>query len=157
MLRHEGGFSDHPADKGGSTNMGITQRTLDEARRADASLPVFVGDLTQAQVASIYHWRYWLFDGVADQRVATKLFDMVVNLGPGRATLLAQRALGGAVAMDGRWGPVTECAVNAQDADGFLQALCLEQEAFYRRIVANDQTQAVFLKGWIRRAQEVPV
>jgi lysozyme family protein len=154
VLRHEGGFSDHPEDKGGPTNLGITQRTLDDARRRDASLPTWVGDLTQAQAQGIYRAIYWLFEGVSDQRVATKLLDMAVNLGPVRAVMLCQRALGGEVALDGRWGPKTETAVNA--APGILQALCLEQEAFYRRIVERDSSQAMFLKGWVRRAQEVP-
>lgn len=153
-LRHEGGFSDHPADKGGRTNLGVTQATLDMFRRRDASLPLDVADLTQEQAAQIYRAGYWFFDGVANQAVATKLLDMAVNLGPVRAVMLCQRALGGAVQMDGRWGPKTEAAVNA--CPDLLDRLCLEQETFYRRIVERDTSQAIFLKGWTRRAREVP-
>ena len=151
-LRHEGGFSDHPSDKGGRTNFGITQATLDQFRRKDASLPLDVADLTETEAAQIYRAGYWLFEGVADQRVATKLLDMSINLGPVRAVMLCQRAVG--ATQDGRWGPKTEAAVNA--CPDLLDRLCLEQEGFYRRIVERDTSQAIFLKGWIRRAQEVP-
>ena len=153
-LRHEGGFSDHPSDKGGRTNFGITQATLDQFRRKDASLPLDVADLTETEAAQIYRAGYWLFEGVADQSVATKLLDMSVNLGPVRTVMLCQRALYSDVAIDGRWGPKTEAAANA--CPDLLARLCLEQEWFYRRIVERDTSQAVFLKGWIRRAQEVP-
>ncbi len=32
VLKHEGGFADHPADPGGATMMGITQATLAQWR-----------------------------------------------------------------------------------------------------------------------------
>ena len=46
---------------------------------------------------------YWSFDGVQEQDIAWKMFDMAVNLGLGTAIKLCQCALG--VAADGKWGP----------------------------------------------------
>ena len=33
VLRHEGGYADHPSDPGGATNMGITHKTLARWRK----------------------------------------------------------------------------------------------------------------------------
>jgi len=65
-LRHDGGFVDHPADRGGPTNRGITLSTwraylrtktpaIPDAERTAASLREISAD----QVAEIYYRGYW--------------------------------------------------------------------------------------------------
>ena len=57
--RFEGGYSNHPADRGGPTNMGITQATLSEYLGRPASVDE-VRSLSRAQAVAIYRsrWRW---------------------------------------------------------------------------------------------------
>ncbi len=93
LLRREGGFVDHPDDRGGPTNFGITQAT---ARAAGYSGNM--RDLPRDFAAGIYRRRYWRdtgFDRVNAMmpRIAAELFDTGVNMGPAVAVGFLQRAL----------------------------------------------------------------
>ena len=156
VLRHEGGWSDDAADPGGATNFGITLATAQRHGIMDADA---LRAITPEQVEAIYRQDYWRFDHVDDQRVATKVFDMAVNMGLRTAVYMVQEALnslGASLKDDGRWGPVTEASVNATRPDQLLQLLCDEAADYYRAIVAARPTSAKFLKGWLARAAEVP-
>src|SRR5688572_14706713 len=59
-LGHEGGFSDHKADKGGATNFGITAETLKSAQALGiVSFRVTPRTLTVDQAKAIYFRLYW--------------------------------------------------------------------------------------------------
>lgn len=93
LLRREGGFVDHPDDRGGPTNFGITQATARAAGYGAA-----MRDLPRSTAADIYRKRYWHetgFDRVnaLAPRIAAELFDTGVNMGPAVATGFLQRAL----------------------------------------------------------------
>ena len=77
-LKNEGGFVNHPADKGGATNMGITIGTLSAYLGKKATV-TDVKNLTHETVADIYRERYFNPMGlskIVDQSIATALFDM---------------------------------------------------------------------------------
>lgn len=82
ILGKEGGYVNHPDDKGGPTNWGITQATA----RAHG----YTGDmrnLTREQALAILEADYWYgprFDQVAavSPVIATELCDTGVNMGP---------------------------------------------------------------------------
>jgi lysozyme family protein len=150
-LRHEGGWSDDPDDPGGATNYGVTLKT---AQRYGISTKEQLRAIGQAKVADIYRDGYWRFDGVDDQRVATKMFDMAVNMGPGAANKLFARALdfAGAAASPA----ALAAAANCREANRLLASLCDESAAHYRAIAAKRPASAKFLKGWLRRAAEAP-
>lgn len=148
VLRWEGGFSDHPDDPGGATNLGITWRTLSEWRGRPASVEE-VRALTLEDVRPIYRSRYWdacrcdeLPDGVDFM-----VFDGAVNQGPNRAKRLLQRSLG--VAEDGILGPVTMAAAQRAKADGLID------EMTARRAVHYASLQSRFHLGWFRRLVDV--
>jgi len=93
VIGREGGFSDHPADRGGATRWGITE--------AVARAHGYRGDMRgfpREEAVAIYRRIYWIrpgFDriiGVAPD-VAAELFDTGVNMGPGVAVGFLQRAL----------------------------------------------------------------
>lgn len=82
ILGKEGGYVNHPDDKGGPTNWGITQATA----RAHG----YVGnmrDLTRQQALNILTADYWTgprFDLVSEvsSDIAAELCDTGVNMGP---------------------------------------------------------------------------
>jgi lysozyme family protein len=160
LLKHEGGWSDDPADPGGATNFGIT---LEKAKAHGITTKDELLKITPAQVAGIYRTDYWYFNGVDDQRVATKIFDACVNMqwkgnkGPViRMVQSAMNDLGAGLVVDGYWGPKTEGTVNAIDPSAMLSILCEELAEYYRHIVERRPESAKFLKGWLRRANDVP-
>jgi lysozyme family protein len=168
ILGHEGGaFVDHPADPGGATKWGITLSTLRRSRPSATAADVAA--LTSSEASAIYRREWWDalgYAAIGSQIVATKIFDMAVNMGPRRAHRLAQRAFnslglaqiaaGGAapqIPEDGLLGPVTFAALNEADAGGLLAALAAQQSAFYRELAARKPEMAVFLRGWLKRAR----
>jgi lysozyme family protein len=165
LIRREGGYVNHPADKGGPTNWGITQAVA----RANG----YTGDLRQlprATAEAIYEKLYWKapgFDRVAtaSPKIALELFDTGVNMGPGTAATFLQRALNVLnrqgkdypdLAVDGRIGPRTVAALQAllkaRGRDGekvMLRALdCLQGERYIRLAEANPSQEA-FVFGWL--------
>lgn len=87
VLSKEGGFANHPSDRGGVTNYGISSR---------ANPDVNVRNLTPEQATQIYKQRYWDAIGADNlpPRTALVAFDAAVNHGPAMARSLLQRTGG---------------------------------------------------------------
>ena len=87
VLGNEGGYSNDPDDRGGATNLGITQSTLDRARRQMPDLPEKVEDLTREPAAEIYRVLYWEASkaDMMPYPLSTLHFDAAVNHGEGRS------------------------------------------------------------------------
>lgn len=147
VLENEGVDSDHPADTGGRTRYGIT-RAVAEFHGYD------VESLTLENAGSIYKAAYWKFDGIADQRVATKLFDMCVNFGVPAATKIAQAIA--RVTVDGVYGRQTERGINNIHPERMLTRLAELSRERYLAIIARNPSQKVFRNGWLRRAARLP-
>jgi len=133
-------------DAGGATRFGVAAKYHPE---------VFPEMLTCSreralELAAHVLKSYWSFDGVQDQDIAWKLFDMAVNMGLVTSIKLCQRALG--VAVDGKWGPATEAAVNARLPLSLMEGLRQGAAAHYREVVAANPANAKFLNGWLARA-----
>jgi lysozyme family protein len=151
ILRWEGGFVDHPADPGGRTNRGVTQRVYDAWRRRQGLPARDVKSIEDAEVQAIYESGYWIpprCDLLA-RPLDLVQFDTAVNMGPGRAVRFLQQSVGCGV--DGDFGPGTERAVDACDPGDTVAKYCNVREAFYRQIVQHKPDQEVFLKGWLNR------
>ncbi len=58
VLKHEGGYVDHPADPGGATNRGVTRATLAAWRGRPVS-KAEVRALTRLEASAIYRKNYW--------------------------------------------------------------------------------------------------
>lgn len=154
IIRREGGYVNHPADKGGPTKYGITQATL-SGWRGRAATAAEVEALTEMEARTIYTDLFVVkprFGEIGDPRIRELVVDCGVNHGPGNAAKMLQRAAG--VPDDGAVGPKTLAAVNAADAWALYLRLLAERIRFYGRIIKRDQTQAVFAEGWLNRAAE---
>lgn len=160
-LGNEGGYANDPDDRGGATNLGITQGTLAAAYRDGIVAHNDVKRLTRDEAAEIYRARYWL--AAKCDRMPEPLcvlhFDAAVNHGTGGAGRLLQRALnsfGAGLVVDGAVGEKTLAALgHVVDGMGCLHALCEaycdEREKYYRAIVAGNPSQKKFLNGWLNR------
>ncbi len=155
----EGGLSDNPADKGGRTNLGITQSTLVNARKHIPQLPERVDALTVFQAKAIYKLFYW--DAVKcdelPQPIDFLVFDAAVNCGIGGAGMQLQRALnksGHNLAVDGAIGPATLAAMKYSHKNEpwrIVGAILVERVAWHNAIIGRDKSQLVFIHGWLNR------
>lgn len=150
VLKHEGGYVDHPADPGGATNMGITFATL-QAWRGKPITKVDVQNLTKSEAGQIYKARYWdrLNADHLPYGVDYAVFDFGVNSGVSRSAMYLQEIVG--VAQDGKIGPITLAAVAKWDSVKLVEKLCANRLAFVKRL----STWPTFGKGWSRRISEV--
>ena len=154
-------YTNDPDDKGGATKYGITVRTLKAIRfDVDGDGDVTENDvksLTYSQAKDILKRKYWdviQADSIESERIAIKLFDCAVNMGPARATRIAQEALNDlryGLVVDGLMGPKTLSSLNGTDEDVFFLFLVSRLEQFYVGL-----NQRKFLKGWLRRARTLP-
>ena len=166
LIEREGGYVNHPADRGGPTNYGITVAV---ARANGYAGPM--RDMPREEAEAIYRRLYWVrpgFDRIAifSDRVAAELFDTGVNMGPAVAVTFLQRALTALnrsgkdypdLVPDGRVGPATVDAVRAfLAARGkgtgetvLLRALEALQGERYLRLAERRPANEAFLYGWL--------
>jgi lysozyme family protein len=147
VLLFEGGYTDHPLDPGGATNLGITQAVLEASRGKPVSKDD-VRELTKAEATAIYRQRYWepARCGALPSGVDLAVFDCAVNQGTRRATRFLQQAAN--VAADGKIGPATLAAVTQLPAEALLG------EFMARRMLGYGLLQTLFKTfglGWSRR------
>lgn len=158
LLVNEGGYVNNPADPGGATNKGVTQRVYDAYRARVNGNKQSVRLITDAEVRAIYKRQYWdvvkgddLPAGV-DYVVA----DGAVNSGPQRAGIWLQAAMNLPV-IDGIIGEATvQAARFYPDHDELVRAICARRLAFMKQCKTKQGTSAwaVFGKGWSRRIAE---
>lgn len=154
ILRREGGFVDHPDDRGGATKHGVTQGTLAAWR----GKPVSVDDvrqLSEDEARELYREQYIVrpgFLGIENETVRCFVIDSAVNHGVKEAVLMLQRAA--RVFTDGILGPNTKQAVNRMTAAPLYRRLCADRVRFYGRLVTRDPKQATFAYGWANRVAE---
>lgn len=149
VLAAEGGNDDDPADHGGRTSRGITQKEYD-AWCEEQNLPQ--GDVwkaSQTEIEEIYHSEYWnpYCDGLP-VGVDYLFFDLAVNGGPHEAALMLQRALD--VTADGRIGPVTRQTAAKASPRALILRFTASKRAWYLSL-----HQPKFTKGWLNRTNEV--
>lgn len=164
ILGAEGGYVNHPSDRGGETIWGITVET---ARRYGYAGPM--RSMPKASALAIYKQRYWIdpgFDKIADisQLLAAELFDTGVNMGQTIAAGFLQQALNAFnrqgldypdILADGDAGPSTRRTLQAYIAKRgaraipvLLKALNVLQGARYFSILSRPANED-FMFGWI--------
>lgn len=165
VIDREGGYSDHPADRGGPTRFGITEQVA-RANGYTGDMKTFPRD----RAVAIYRGTYWTrpaFDQVASVSalVAAELFDTGVNMGVSVAAGFLQRALNalnrGAtdypdLKADGQIGPVTLYALRqyiakrgAAGAAVLVKALDALQGERYISLTESRPANEAFAYGWL--------
>jgi lysozyme family protein len=175
IVRREGGLVDHPNDRGGLTNHGVSLRY---ARRRGLDLTgdgaVDAADIravTPARAMALYREDFYLGPGIDRLPAALQplMTDFAVNSGAPRAVMELQgtlercrrqapEALGTTpLAVDGVIGPATRAAAartHALMGAHLVNAVAQARLDFLNALVALRPDQAVFLDGWRRRVRE---
>ncbi len=166
LIEREGGYVNHPADKGGPTCFGITEAVARAHGYRGA-----MRELPREDAVAIYQRLYWFrprFDEIARRspRVAEELFDTGVNMGPTVAATFLQRALTALnrngkdypdLVPDGRIGEATLRALDSfltvRGRSGgetvLLRALEALQGERYLRLAERRPANEAFLYGWL--------
>lgn len=171
LVKREGGYVNNPNDRGGPTRYGITQQT--------AKAFGYTGDMRMLPVEKaqeIYRHQYWVDPHFYDvslryERLAEKLFDCGVNMGPKIASRFLQRSLNilnkGAseypdVPEDGQLGQMSLAALDAykqhrgdQGEAVLLKAINALQAVRYIEIAEKDPAQETFIFGWLANRVEL--
>jgi lysozyme family protein len=166
LIEREGGYVNHPADKGGPTCFGITEAVARAHGYAGC-----MRQLPRDEAERISKRLYWLrprLDEIANRspRLAAELFDTGVNMGPSVAATFLQRVLTALnrnagdypdLVPDGRIGGQTLAALDAflarrGKASGetvLLRALEALQGERYLRLAERRPANEAFLYGWL--------
>ncbi len=149
ILKHEGGYVDHPEDPGGATMKGITLATFSAFKGKPMSKDELRA-ISDADVNTIYKDQYWdaLRCDELKSGVDLLAFDMAVNKGVRRAVRLMQRGAG--AVEDGALGPKSMAAINAADPADLIAKVSEERRDFYKSL----KTFPTFGRGWLRRVDE---
>lgn len=153
ILKHEGGYVNHPNDPGGATNRGIILKLF---KRYAVSLGVeptleALKDLTEDQAKKIYKMEFWdtmRGDAFRSQQLADIVFDGFVNMGP-RALKMLQMEIGAWA--DGVVGPETLQAVNRGNEKIIFEGYKQRRINYYNNLADRKPSMQVFLKGWLNR------
>jgi lysozyme family protein len=155
ILAREGGFVNHPMDKGGPTNFGITARTLGEWRNLGRRATWReVQALTREEALQIYRRRYienpgFTPDVFPHDGLRAILIDHGVLSGPFTAIKDLQEVLN--IEADGVIGPRTRAALLLADHERVCTALAKARIVRFVRIAQGDPSQLAFLAGWVNR------
>ena len=130
----EGGFVDNKNDRGGRTNMGVTQRTFDAYNKKMNRPLKDVKNITKDEANEIYYKEYYLASGadkIKDKNLRYLHYDAAINHGVGRAKKFLQQSGG--------------------DFDKYMKL----RNNFYDDIVKDKPKQKEFLKGWNNRTGKI--
>lgn len=165
VIDREGGYSNHPADRGGATRYGITEQVA-----RDFGYRGTMQALPRSLAVDIYRDLYWSGPGIdriatRAPKVAEEVFDTAVNMGSVVAIGFLQRALNalnrGAsdfpdLVTDGRMGERTLAALDtllarrgARSESVLLKAIESLQGERYVSITERRPANEAFLYGWL--------
>lgn len=153
VLKHEGGYVNHPSDPGGATNRGIIFTLFKRYAIQLGVLPTLdaLKSLTEEQAKTIYRQEFWdrmHGDSFASQAVAEIVFDGLVNH-PGRALKMLQKEIG--VEADGVIGNNTLAILNGSAPEIVFNGYKDARIKYYTDLAARKPNMKVFLAGWLNR------
>ena len=151
IKKWEGGYVNHPLDKGGCTNSGITIGTyryyFGKAKTCDDLKKMT--DEEWNHIFKVGYWDKWKADEINSQSIANIVVDYVWASGV-YGIKFFQRIL--CVVDDGIVGKKTIAALNGyKNQNDLFQKIWNRRKKHFDDIVKNNPSQKVFLKGWYNR------
>ena len=142
LMKHEGGYVNHPSDPGGETMYGVTKRVA-QAHGYHGDMRKLPKSLAK-QITEKSYYKAVKGDEL-DRLIAWQLTDAAYNHGNRQAVKFLQRAVG--ANDDGLIGPRTLEAVAAMDKNDVVLLFNAERLEFF----TNLRIWQNFGKGWARR------
>lgn len=154
VLKHEGGFVNHPKDPGGMTNLGVTKTTYEDWI-GHAVNEKIMRSLTVSHVRALYRAKYWEMVKCDDlpQGLDMCVFDFAVNAGPNRAARYLQKMVG--AEPDGVIGPKTLSLVMQYVRGHGRDYAVMHYQDMRRDYYKLLKTFTTFGKGWLNRVRDV--
>jgi lysozyme family protein len=154
-FKNEGGFSDHPNDKGGPTNFGITQADLSRWRGYQVSASA-VRAMPKSEAEAIYFAFYWKplsLDRILDRKLTLMAFDLGIWGGLTGVSRIVRLALGYQEHAFDDAANFLQCMDRLNQADPIALTMKMADfcEATRRARVQREPNQKTFLLGWLRR------
>ncbi len=150
LIKHEGGYVNHPSDPGGRTNLGITQEVWEDwVDRAVNEAEMRA--LTPEKVKPLYKDLYWnrIKGDKLPSGVDYCVFDAAVNSGCFKAAKWLQSTVGAKT--DGAIGDLTLNLVRLTNPKMIIEKYSSTRLEFLKGLL----TWPTFGKGWERRVEEV--
>ena len=147
ILSWEGGYANHPADKGGPTNKGVTLSTFRQYFGKDKTVED-LKRITSEQWLHIFRKGFWdrcSADRIRSQSVANLIVDWTYHSGPRVSIPRVQKILG--VKADGVIGEKTLAAMNSADSLRLFTAVWNARKEHFEKL----PNFSVFGKGWLNR------
>ncbi|MBE9094866.1 glycoside hydrolase family 108 protein [Tychonema sp. LEGE 07203] len=149
-LYFEGGFSNHPADKGGRTYRGILQTEYNSYRYSRGLPPLDVTQISEAELLEIYKY-YWdsSLSETMQPALAIVMFDTAVNFGINNSITFLQQALG--LPQSGVFDARTRQALKIANNKNTALQMINERIIYRYKRVQEDPSQMAFFRGWLSR------
>lgn len=150
LLQLEGGYTNHPEDEGGPTNLGITLKTYREYCGQEKTIK----DLqnmsygTWEKIMKDLYWDRVKGDEIENQSLAEIIADWAVNSGL-TGVMKMQEVVG--CKPDGIVGPITLSLINTSDAELLFDRIWKARQQFFINIVKRNPKKKVFMNGWMNR------
>ena len=156
LLRLEGGYVNHPLDKGGPTKYGVILSVWKEyGHDKDGDGDIDAEDIKKLTeedaryIAKKIFWDYFLADHISNESVAEFIVDWGYNSGRKTVAKIVQRLVN--VEVDGTVGIQTLRAINSTDQERLFNLLKIERKVFLNNIIRRKPDQIVFYDGWMNR------
>lgn len=155
MLNLEGGKTYEKSDRGGKTNLGITQRTYNDWKDSIKQPRADVFNITVEEAKEIYKQNYWniIKGSKLPHLIAQAILSMALTDGPQDAIRHTQKILG--IPPTGTMGPITMKAIwSAAKQKGESKITNYIVDKQIQRYQSDEQAKT-YGKGWTNRAESL--
>lgn len=175
---HEGGYANHPSDRGGETYRGIARKRwqdwegwpIVDRLKTESDFPqnLEIDPDISNLVVKFYHDNFWSQingDAIQQQEIADELYDTGVNMGTGFSVKILQSSLNilnknqqlyNDIPEDGKVGQQTLGAISAflgtRNLELLLKVMNVAQGCKYLTLL-QDPSQEAFALGWFNRVE----